>query len=86
MHTLTRLILMLSLALVPGTLFAQAPKAQQRTQSQEEVDHLALAAMLARDGHDDRARVLLSQVDLKRPGVDLKLYHTLSGVLALKVW
>ena len=63
---------------------AQARPAGQAPRDPDEVDHLAMAAMLARDGHDDRASAALQQVDPAAPGVDLKLYHSLSGLLALK--
>lgn len=52
--------------------------------AQEEVDHVALAAVLIRDGHYDRAEIVLSEVNLKDKKVDLPRYHTLRGVISLQ--
>ncbi|MCA9513846.1 MAG: hypothetical protein KC635_02785, partial [Myxococcales bacterium] len=49
----------------------------------EAVDHLALAALLVRDGHPDRAEVELAQVPLDDPATDLKLVWRLRGFIAL---
>lgn len=77
-----------SLALVLGLSLASAQSSREAKRpsaaAQEEVDHIALAAMLVRDGHDDRAQLVLSQVELTKPGLDLKRYYSLRGVLALK--
>lgn len=79
---LSSLLLVLCLSVGLGLSQAQAKK--DAKPGAEEVDHVSLAAMLARDGHDDRAKLELSKVDPSKPGVDLKLYHSLSGLLALK--
>jgi tetratricopeptide (TPR) repeat protein len=51
---------------------------------EDDVDYLALAARLIKDGHFDRAESSLKQVDLKRPDVDLPRFHTLYGLVQLK--
>lgn len=51
----------------------------------EEIDHLAIAARLIRDGHHDRAETVLGQVDLKQPGLALDRYHTLLGLVKLEL-
>ena len=51
---------------------------------EEEIDRLSLAALLLRDGHVDRAAVVLSRVDVEQPGLDLARYHMLCGLAALK--
>lgn len=50
----------------------------------DEVDHVALAARLLKDGHVDRAEGVLRQVDLTAEGVDLPRFHTLQGLVFLK--
>lgn len=56
---------------------------QEEAEDREEIDHLALAAKLVKDGHFDRARVVLDQVDPQQPELDLPRYHTLRGLIAL---
>ena len=79
-----------SLALGVGAL-GVAEARERQTQAtkgagaDDEVDHVALAAMLLRDGHHDRAETVLSRVDLDQEGVDLKTYHTLRGLLRLRI-
>lgn len=48
----------------------------------EEVDHLALAAALLRDGHADRASTVLTQVDVNDPTLAKDRYHTLRALAA----
>ena len=45
----------------------------------EEVDLVAVAAVLVRDGHLDRAAGVLAEVDPTAEGVDLVRYHLLRG-------
>jgi tetratricopeptide (TPR) repeat protein len=50
-----------------------------------EVDFVALAALLLKDGYYDRANETLNQVDVNQSGVDLIRFYTLKGlVLAQK--
>lgn len=49
-----------------------------------EVDHLALATLLLRDGHVARAALALEQADPEAEGFDLLRYHTLRGVVGLR--
>ncbi len=49
-----------------------------------EVDRLGLAALLIKDGHAERARAVLDEVDPTRPGLDLARFHTLRGLAALQ--
>lgn len=49
-----------------------------------EVDHLALAAVLLRDGHPERAARVLDEVDPEAEGLDRARYFTLRGVIALR--
>lgn len=48
----------------------------------DEVDHLALAAALLRDGHADRASTVLAQVNVDDPKLAKDRYHTLRGLAA----
>lgn len=70
----------LQLAVIAALLWSGVAFADES----EEVDHVALAAVLMKDGYDDRARSLLAQVDLGKEGVDTIRYHTMSGLLALR--
>lgn len=50
----------------------------------DEVDYVALAAQLVRDGNYDRAAQMLEKVDPEAEGVDLITYHTARGMVALE--
>jgi len=65
-----------------GVLLAPATALADDAASSE-VDYVALATRLVRDGHYDRADRVLGHVDPKQPGVDLADYHTLRGLVAL---
>jgi len=71
-------IVLLSVLLGIATpLFAADPNG-------DEVDYLALAALMLRDGNTDRAVVALDQVDLNAEDVDLVRYYTLRGMTHLR--
>jgi len=53
-------------------------------ESGDEVDFLALAALMLRDGNLDRAIIALDQVDLAAEGVDLPRYYTLRGMAYMR--
>lgn len=61
-----------------------APGTDGAAEDGEEVDRLGLAALLIKDGHVERARVVLEEVDAKQPGLDLARFHTLRGLVALQ--
>ena len=67
-----------------GLLWASGAVGQSSSNKQNEVDHVALAGTLVRDGHYDRAKTVLSRVDLDKEGVDKAMYYTLRGLVALK--
>lgn len=75
-------------ALVALVALVAAPAAADKKKGKgadvDEIDHVALAARLVKDGHYDRAALTLKQVDLENPAVDLKLFHVLGGLVALK--
>lgn len=50
----------------------------------DDVDYVALAAQLVRDGNHDRAAQMLEKVDPAAEGVDLITYHTARGLVALE--
>lgn len=50
----------------------------------DEVDYLALASLMLRDGNLDRAITALDQVDLSKEGLDLVRYHTLRGMTYMR--
>ena len=75
MKALTTALLCLLLGLA-----APLPAAE----SEDEVDFLALAALMLRDGNIDRAIVALDQVDLAAEDVDRVRYYTLRGMAHLR--
>lgn len=72
-------ILFLILCLLGGTLAAKEDKKKEA-----EVDHVALAALLIKDGLYDRAETVLRNVDTTKKGIDLARYHTLRGLVSLQ--
>ncbi len=62
-----------------------ADVAGEAGEAAEEVDHLAIAARLIRDGHHARAETVLRQVDLKQPGLALDRHYTLLGLAQLQL-
>ncbi|MCB9741424.1 MAG: hypothetical protein H6741_29460 [Alphaproteobacteria bacterium] len=73
MRTLTLLLLLL--LFIPGPGVAQEG---------EDVDPVALAALLISDGHWDRAAAVLAEVDAEDESVDWPRYHTLRGLIHLQ--
>lgn len=53
-------------------------------ESGDEVDYLALAALMLRDGNIDRAFVALNQVDLSAEDIDRVRYYTLRGMAYMR--
>jgi tetratricopeptide (TPR) repeat protein len=51
---------------------------------QEDVDYVALAALLMKDGHYDRAEIALKQVNLEDEELDKVRFYTLSGMVYMK--
>jgi len=58
--------------------------ASDKRKTSDEIDHIALAALLLKDGHIDRAREELNQVNLETKDLDLIKYYTLKGLVASK--
>lgn len=52
--------------------------------NEDDVDYLALAALMMRDGNLDRALVALDQVDTANEELDLVRYHTLRGMAHMR--
>ncbi len=50
----------------------------------DDIDHVALAALLLRDGQVQKAADELSSVDLEDESVDMVRFYTLKGLVALK--
>lgn len=50
----------------------------------DEIDHLALAALLMKDGFYDRAKEELNQVDLEDEKLDKGRFYTLEGLVQMK--
>lgn len=76
-----RLALLLTLCLAACV----GPAATRTDAPDEEVDRLGLAALLLRDGHLERARAVLGEVDPRQDGLDLPRFHTLRGLVALQL-
>jgi tetratricopeptide (TPR) repeat protein len=72
---------LLALALPPPV--ARADNDAKKQSADEEVDYLALAARLVKDGHYDRAELTLQKVDDADERVDKKLLYTLRGLISM---
>lgn len=70
-------IILLGLLLAVGAVAFAA-------ESGDEVDYLALAALMLRDGNIDRALVALDQVDRSAEEIDLVRYYTLRGMAHMR--
>ena len=72
-----------ALAAVLAVLFvlSAALAGKDKKEQEEEIDYLALAARLVKDGHYDRAALTLDKVDEDAEEVDQKLLHTLRGLV-----
>ncbi len=66
----------------PGA--SMADDAKGRAPAAEEIDHLAIAATLIRDGNHERAEGVLRQVSIGQPGLNLPRYYTLLGLAQLE--
>jgi tetratricopeptide (TPR) repeat protein len=51
----------------------------------DEVDYIALASILIRDGHNDRALSTLQEVNLDNNETDLVRFYTLRGIVKMKL-
>ncbi len=67
----------------PGLSGADDAKGRERA-VEEEIDHLAIAATLIRDGNHERAEGVLRQVSVEQPGLNLPRYYTLLGLAQLE--
>jgi len=71
------ILLLLSLALA-------MPAGAKDPETGEDVDYLALASLMLRDGNLDRAIVALDQVDLAAENLDQVRYYTLRGMTHMR--
>ena len=69
------LVLLVALALAPQALAAN---------ESEDVDYLALASLMLRDGNTDRALAALDQVDQQAEDFDAVRFHTLRGMTYMR--
>lgn len=58
---------------------------KEKLKKKDEPDHLTLAALMIRDGHFERAKTILIEVDTKAEGFNLVKYHTLFGLIGLQL-
>jgi len=70
MYKLLKTILLLFIA---GTVHAN--------QSVEKIDYVNLAATLIKDGYIQRAKTVLTKVNIKKPDFDFITYYTLKGIV-----
>lgn len=82
----TAVMALLAAVLAAGWVHAPLASAARDRDDEEavEIDYVALAARLLRDGHVDRAASALTQVDQKDPLLDKRRFQSLRGLLALK--
>jgi tetratricopeptide (TPR) repeat protein len=79
---LVLLAVLVGVGQVAGPVVA-GPKKASDNKDEEEIDYLALAARLIRDGHYDRAELTLAEVDENDEDLDRTLYYVLRGLIAL---
>lgn len=72
------------IALFAVMMMLVSPLAAETKKKQEDVDYVALAALLMKDGHYDRAEIALKQVNLEEKNLDKVRYYTLSGMVYMK--
>lgn len=75
-------------AFILGLLLLSQPAAAQTDEAKAdrlEVDRLGLATLLLKDGHAERASKVLSEVDPKEEGTDLRKLNRLKGLVELKL-
>lgn len=83
MRKILTILMILTLSLV-----AKEPqKAKRDSVAKEEmIDHVSLAAMLYKDGNYNRAKNMIAQANTSEKGFDMTYYHTLSGLIDLKLF
>jgi tetratricopeptide (TPR) repeat protein len=69
------------LTMLLTSLPLQAPAAAEDV---DDVDYLALASLMLRDGNTDRALLALDQVDQQAEGFDAAKYHSLRGITHMR--
>ncbi len=69
-------------AFILSTMLCFAAWAKE-DEAEQEIDYIALAALLIKDGNYDRAENALNHVDEKDENIDLARLHTLRGLLFL---
>lgn len=79
------LLALIGIALQVEPTLADGKEGKGDASVKDEVDHLAIAARLIRDGHHDRAETVLRKVDPKKAGLDMAKYHTLLGLAQLEL-
>jgi len=70
--------------LIISALGVTAAAAKKEKKNDPEIDYVALAALLVKDGLYDRAETVLHNVDITKKGTDLPRYYTLRGLVLLK--
>lgn len=58
---------------------------KEKLKKKDEPDYLTLAALMIRDGHFERAKVILKEIDTKEEGFNFVKYHTLFGLIGLQL-
>ena len=66
-------------------LFLNATLNAADTKKDEDIDYVALASILIKDGHYSRANEALSHIDVNSKETDLMQYYTLEGIVKMKL-
>ena len=74
-----KLLTLLLLLFLNAALYAEDAK------KEEDIDYVALASILIKDGHYSRANEALSHIDVKSKETDLMQYYTLEGIVKMKL-
>ena len=67
------------------TLFVSISLLASDAKNEEDIDYMALAAILIKDAHYTRANEALSHVNLEAKDMDLVHYYTLKGIVQMKL-
>jgi len=77
-------MIMFTNAFVPLYASGGQESATQGESAGDDVDYVAIAALMLRDGNLSRAESALANVDVQDPDVDRARFYTLQGLLALR--
>ena len=81
------IISFLFLFFLPGVQagWFDSKETKEKLAKKNEPDYLTLAALMMRDGHYERAKIILKGIDTAEEGFNHVKYHTLNGLIGLQL-